>query len=255
MHASTRIALLGLLALPAATRAQDCPLPATIAADRPGNLTGPIVLAAGHLQAETGWSRSRAAGTQVDAVGTTLVRLGLGCGAELRLGFGGLTRTAAVGAAAASATYAPADAWMGTKLRVLRGAATRPHVALILGSLIPTHSAVSHARPEPEAALSAAWELPHGQALVAYGGLAGRWVADHAIGEQLRGASWAFAIGPVGSFLEYSEFARADATARYVGTGLTVLPRASVQLDASLLVPLPRAGADPILGLGLSRRW
>lgn len=247
----TAALLLVILAIPGMASAQDCPAPATIAADRPGNLTAPFVLPAGRTQVEAGWARTRSGDVDAQTIASTLVRVGLSCWAELRLASGGWTRQAGPG----PVTAAIADAWVGTKLRLQRGGGARPHLGLFLGTLVPTHSIFSHRSVEPEASLSALWELPHGQSLLAFGGLASRANGDARVGERLSGISWGFPIGALASFVEYSEFARPGATARYLGTGVQFFPRATVQLDASLLVPVPRPGSDLAIGLGLSRRW
>lgn len=232
-------------------RAEGCELPATIAADRPGNLTMPLVLPVRHLQVEAGWSSARAGDVRARTVGATLLRAGISCGVELRLASGGWVSVDGAGAPARGV----ADAWLGSKVRLARGRGRRPHVALLTGVLVPTHTASSHHRAEPEANLTSMWELPHAQSAALFTGAARRWTGTDFVVERLNGASWGFPIGSLASFLEYSEFLRPGSANRYVATGLQFFPRASVQLDASVTLPVPRSGADAAFGFGLSRRW
>lgn len=148
-----------------------------------------------------------------------------------------------------------ADAWVGTKVRLRRGSGPTPHLALIAGSSVPTHTALSNQRAESELNLAAMWDLPRGQGVVAFTGLASRWAADRFVSERLSGATWAFPVGSLASFVEYSEFARPGAVNRFVATGLQFFPRATVQLDASVIMPVPRAGSDASFGFAFSRRW
>lgn len=240
--------LLGLL--PRTIPAQECAVPATIAADRPGNITLPLVLSAGHVQVEVGGSRTTVGEVHATTVGSSLVRVGLSCAVELRIATGGWASLSGTGTTSSSV----ADFWVGTKVRLRRGSGATPHLALMTGSLVPSRTVVSHQRFEPELDLIAMWDLPRGQGLVAFTGLARRWDAGRFVGERMSAASWTFPVGPLASFAEYSEFARPGAVSRFVATGLQFFPRATVQLDASVIIPVPRAGSDASFGLGFSRR-
>jgi hypothetical protein len=232
-------------------RAQDCAVPSTIAADRPGNLTGPVILPRGHQQLEIGWSHARTGDDRTETVGASLLRVGVSCNAELRVGLSGWSY--------ATSTTGPrnglGDAWLGTKLRLAQNAGLRPELSAITGALIPTHSTFSHREVEPELNLTAAWALPSSQGLLVFVGAAQRASDTDMVTEQLRGISWSRPVGRAATFLEYSEFSRPGSTSRMLGTGLTLFPHAAMQIDGSVLVPLPRAGADVIVGFGLSRRW
>lgn len=231
--------------------AQDCALPATIAADRPGNLTLPLVLPAGHAQLETGWSRSHSGDVRSQVIAATLLRFGLSCGTELRLASAGWLSVDGAGAASRGL----GDAWVGTKIRLLGGSGPRPHLALLSGLLLPTHTISSHQRTEPEVNLTAMWDLPNAQTAALFTGISSRWTGSAFVGERLSGASWAFPVGTLASFVEYSEFVRPRAASRYLATGLQFFPRASIQFDVFVTLPLPRPGSDAAFGFGLARRW
>lgn len=242
---------MALLAPMSGVRAQACELPRIIAADRPGNLTLPLVLPARHVQVEAGWSSVRAGGVRARTVGATLLRAGISCGVEFRLASGGWVTMDGADAPVRGV----ADAWLGSKVRLARGGGRRPHLALLSGVLVPTHTASSHHRAEPEANLTAMWDLAHAQSVALFTGAARRWTGSAFVVERLNGASWAFPVGSLASFLEYSEFVRPGSASRHVATGLQFFPRSSLQLDASLTLPVPRTGSDAAFGFGLSRRW
>ncbi|MCU0634467.1 MAG: transporter [Gemmatimonadaceae bacterium] len=231
--------------------AQQCPTSPSIAADRPGNLTGPSVVTRGHLQFESGANHVRGDGASVSAIGATLLRVGLGCRVEARASSGGWMAATTDG----QRIQGLADGWAGMKALLLAGGGHIPQLAVITGALLPTRSVHSRHHVEPDVTVSAAWALPHGHALLANVGAARRWDADTRVTERLTGASWSFPVHGVGSFVEYSEYVRATSALRILGTGVTLLPRAAMQLDASVLVPLNTARHDPTVGIGLSRRW
>lgn len=247
------IVLLALLMTARDAGAQGCTPPGTIAADRPGNLTAPLVLPTGYAQVEVGSSATRSAGDVSQSVAATLVRVGLSCWAEFRVASGGWVR---MHAAAGEVSSGLADAWIGTKLRLARGAGARPHLGLLVGSLVPVGGSISHQRAEPEADLSAMWELPRGQSALLFAGGASRWAGTGRVFERLSGASWSVPLGSsAASFVEYSEVVRPHTRSRYATTGLQVFPTAAIQLDGFLVVPLPRPRSDLGVGVGLSRRW
>ncbi len=233
--------------------AQQCAVPTTIVGDRPGFLTGPTVLAMGSVQIESGWAMARQSTSTVHAIGTMLLRLPVSCFAEVRFAAGGYMVSRAPSAATSSGM---ADAYAGTKIRIAKGSGIRPHLAMFAGTTVPVGGAFSHNGAEPDAALSALWDLPKGQSALAYTGLASRVGAIGRETERLSGVSWSVPLGTrAGTFVEASEFVRRNARTRYLTTGLQLFPHATLQLDGTVSVPLPRAGSDISFGLGVSRRW
>jgi len=240
-----------LPSLSAVALGQDCPATSTIAADRPGNLTGPNIVPRGFRQLEVGWSHARVGDDRSETVAATLLRVGVLCDAELRLALGGWSYATS----AAGPRTGLGDAWLGAKVRVAQATGWRPELALLGGALVPTHAEFSHHAVEPDVNLTAAWTLPGAQSLLAFAGAARRASGTVTAVEQLRGVSWSLPIGRAGAFVEYSELRQPAGVTRTLGSGLTLYPHATMQLDASVLVPLPRRGADAMLGVGLSRRW
>lgn len=230
--------------------AQHCARPSSIAADRPGNLFGPGIVPAGLVQLETGASAARAAGTSLTTVGATLLRVGVNCRTELRGAIGGWIHQLGGG----TGTRGLGDGWLGAKVRLHDEGAGWPQLAVLTGAVVPSNSAYSQRHLEPEANLAAAWSLPHGQSVLAFAGVAQRHTT-HAVMQDVIGASWSVPMGPVGSFLEYSQYHYTGSLSRNLASGLTLTPHGALQLDASLVVPFGPGSTGATLGVGLSRRW
>lgn len=238
------------LASPLASQ-QHCTPPATIAGDRPGNLTGPSVVPNGSVQVETGVGYSRSGGASLRTLGTTLLRVGLTCRMEARFATSGLMQSGGAGTHATGM----GDSWVGSKIGVLTGGGLIPQLSVLAGMTVPSHSAHSHHSLEPEANLTAAWTLPHGQSLVAFSGVADRADAGARVAERLQGASWWVPVAGVVPFLEYSQVSHADVMTRMIGTGVTLFPIATVQVDGSVIVPVGSGAHGASLGFGVARRW
>jgi hypothetical protein len=230
---------------------QRCTPPATIAGDRPGNLTGPAIVPNGSIQVEAGVGYARAGDATTQTLGATLLRVGLTCRVEARIATSGVLQTSASGARASGL----GDGWLGSKIGVLTGGGIVPQLSVIAGALVPTRSTQSRNSLEPEANLALAWTLPRGQSLVAFSGVARRANGEGRVSEQLQGASWWVPIRGVVPFVEYSQISRSDAMTRMIGTGLTLFPVASIQIDGSVIVPVGPGATGASLGLGISRRW
>jgi hypothetical protein len=250
-----RLGLVLCLALPALAfplaAQQHCTPPATIAGDRPGNLTGPSIVPNGSIQVETGVGYSDTGEASLRTIGSTLLRVGLTCRLEARFATTGLMQSGGSGAH----SMGIGDSWVGSKVGVLTGGGLVPQLSVLAGATLPSHSVHSHHSLEPEANLTAAWTLPHGQSLVAFSGVAHRADADAHVPEQLQGASWWVPVGGVVPFLEYSQVSRNHAITHMIGTGLTLFPIATVQVDGSVIVPVGPGAHGASLGLGVSRRW
>jgi len=233
--------------------AQGCTTTSTIVADRPGFLSGPSVLAKGSVQFESGWAMSRTSGNTAQTIGPSLLRIPLNCRAELRVASGGYVFDHAPSGASISGM---ADGYLGTKLRLVRGSGLRPHLAVFAGSSIPVGGAFSHGRAEPEGDVSALWDLPKGQWVLGYLGLASRVAGDGRENERIAGGTWGIPLGAkAGTFVEVAEFARHDTRSRFVTTGLQVFPFAALQVDGFVTVPVAHAGSNVAVGVGVARRW
>jgi hypothetical protein len=249
-HSRRWLGLACCLALPilaAPVYAQQCSPPATIAGDRPG----PSIVPAGSLQVESGVGYTTSAGGSMAAAGATLVRIGVSCRVEARAATSGWMRASSGGPGVAGI----GDAWLGSKIGVLSGGGLIPQLSILTGTVIPLHSVHSHRALEPEANLAASWSLPRGQSLVAFSGVSQRAEGTARAAEQLQGVSWWVPIRGLVPFVEYSQISRANSMNRMIGTGLTVFPFATLQLDGSVIVPIGPGASGAMLGLGLSRRW
>ncbi len=240
-----------------ASPAPVAPVPvAAIAADRPGFTTGPIVLARGKRQIETGASHIRAGDSRQTNVGEILFRAGLTSRAELRIALNSYDILTAPGARATGIE----DASIGTKIRVVSPgeSAWRPLASLILSTSVATGSAsFGNSGPEPVAVGTAAWSLPASTTLGVNLGVANRvdGAGDRAF-ESLGGASIAFPlVGAVGSYLEYSFANSGGATSGYLNTGLAFTPTPNSQLDLWVARPTSSSSTGFSIGLGLARRW
>lgn len=233
--------------------AQHCAPSESIEADRPGELTGPSVVAKGSLQIESGWEVSRTSGNTAQAIGTSLFRVPVTCRAELRIAAGGYMFDHSPSGEAISGL---ADGYLGTKIRLMEGSGLRPHLAVIAGSSIPVGGEFSHRRAEPEGSLSASWELPYGQSILGFAGLASRVAGTSRESERIAGASWEIPLGEqAGTFVEVVEFSQRDERSRYISTGLRIFPSATLQVDGFVTVPPTHAGSDVAFGVGVARRW
>jgi hypothetical protein len=238
------------LASPLASQS-TCTPPATIAGDRPGNLTGPAIVPNGSVQVETGVGYARSSDATLQTLGATLLRVGVTCRVEARFATSGYLQSSASGARSTGL----GDSWLGSKIGVIAGGGFVPQLSILAGSVVPSRSVHSRHSLEPEANLTASWTLPRGQSLLAFSGVARRADGDARVAEQLQGASWWVPIGGLVPFLEYSQISRANAVTRMIGTGLTLFPIATVQVDGSVIVPVGPGASGAMLGLGISRRW
>jgi hypothetical protein len=127
--------------------------------DRPDFTESASTVAPGRLQLEAGYTFSREGGTRTHAFGEVLARIGLHPLLELRVGLNSFVF--ADGPSGDDEGFE--DLVLGTKIRLLRPAASeplRPAAALLLGAFIPTGATgISGERLTPEAKLALAWEL------------------------------------------------------------------------------------------------
>ncbi len=230
-----------------------------LAGDRPGFTTGPVLVAPGHRQVESGYSYSRAGGDRGHAIGEVLLRAGLTSAVELRVALNSYELASGPDGRAAGMD----DALVAAKVRLLSagdGPSLCPQAALLVGTSLPSGSrAFGRRASEPEALLSASWSAPHGTALTANARTARRGAGEGAhVAEYGYGASLAWPVAAhVGSYLEYttSWTGVGGGEQRYLNTGLTLVPGHVVQLDTWTALGLHRGAPEYSLGLGVVRRW
>jgi hypothetical protein len=242
--------------------------PGPVAADRPGYTDTPVPLPAHAVQLETGVTddRSGQAGTRTVYVsaGETLLRLGVGAHAELRL-FGNSYAVRSVDNAPRVSGMEDAKVGAKVNLRAIPDSvhSWAPNVALLAATTLPTGAAgLSAGSAQPEAKVAMNWTTPTPFSLysnVGYGTI------YNETGRAQRGwtsvASW-WSVNPRASvFVEGLVYRRISGSgsgtaARDADAGFTWLVTDRFQLDL-------RAGrgfgsessTERFAGVGLARRW
>jgi hypothetical protein len=241
----------------------------TISADRPSVAESAQVVGKGRVQLETGlqWERQRDDELHTRTLSTpTLLRIGLGDSAELRIETEGRTVIHASEPSSGEHTTvaAYADTELGIKWRLAEQQGEGfgpPSLALLLHAALPSGSRELRGHGvRPSLRLSAEWELAGGYSFglmpglgvdsddagkrYGYGVLAAE--VDKALSERLHG------------FVELAapQIARAShgGTQAIVDTGLTWLVNRNCQVDVSVAHGLNRRSPDLALGFGLSLR-
>jgi Putative MetA-pathway of phenol degradation len=242
--------------------------PGPVAADRPGYTDTPVALPPRAVQLETGVTDDQSgqpgARTEYVSAGETLLRVGVGANAELRL-FGNSYAIRAVDNT--PRVRGMEDAKVGAKvnLRAIPDSvhSWAPNVALLAATTLPTGaSGLSAGSAQPEAKIAMNWTTPTPFSLysnVAYGTI------YNEIGRAQRAwtsvASW-WSVNPrVALFVEGLAIGRisgsgSETAGRDVDGGITWLVTDRFQLDV-------RAGrgfgtetsSERFIGAGLARRW
>lgn len=266
-HAARFSLLLAALCLPlAAAAAGDDD---TISPDRPSVAESSRVVGKGRFQIETGiqWDRQRSDDVHERTLTTpTLLRIGLGERAELRIETDGRTivhdSDPASGEHTVTAGYA--DTSLGVKWHLAdqqEGQIGKPSLGLLLHADLPSGSRHFRGRGvRPSLRLAADWELPKGYELTVMPGVG--------VDSDERGARYRYGVLAVELDKAFSDrvhgfaelaaprIARADhgGTQAVFDAGLTWLVDKDVQLDAALMRGLNRRTPDLSLTFGLSLR-
>jgi hypothetical protein len=251
--------------------APPAPPSAELVTDRPDQTESAAVVPPGSVQLETGIYGAAEGGdprSETTALGSTLVRIGLVEGLELRLGWGGWEREEEGGAASEGA----ADAGLGLKVRLWEARGARPQAALLAGVSLPGgERGRSSERYDPAFRLAFAHDLAPGAALGYNLGLAwssepaepGGGRAGNTTSARLEyTATLGFGLSDrLGAFVELFGDAPVDAPAGAAGpvhaadAGLTLLVNPRLQLDLAVGAGLTDEAPDRFFTAGLSVRW
>ncbi len=214
----------------------------------------------GNVQAEGGYTFSRATSQRANTLGELLVRIGLGNHLELRVEPGSYSWvTSSTGSQSGRE-----DGELGVKLRVHDATEDRPSpvpaVALIFASSVPTGGTVfRERRPQPEVKFATEWTLTHRLGLGTNLDFARPVDNDQRYTEFAASASLGFDMAHgVGAFFEVFGFAPEISGAKrtgYFDTGMTASLSADLQVDLRGGVGLNGAGPDYFVGVGVVRRW
>jgi len=227
--------------------------------DRPDFTESTSIVVPGAVQAEGGYTFSRAGPEKESAFGELLVRFSLTHFAELRIEPGSYTHTTAPGESISGRE----DGEIGAKLRLHNAGddpSPIPAVALVFGSTVSTGTrSLRDSHSQPEVKLSSEWTITDKIGLATNVDVA-RPVADgRRYTEYSASASFGFELSPkVGTFAEAFGFAPQLSGAkhtRYLDTGVTASLSPNFQVDLRVGVGLNHAGPDYFLGAGLVRRW
>jgi len=254
-HAMSTLGVIGLVGCASADTSRE-----PLVTDRPDFTESTSTMAPHEVQAEGGYTRTRAGGETSNTVGELLVRIGLTHFAELRLEPGSYSRVASP----AGTETGWEDSEIGAKVRLHNAADDHPSavpaVALVFGSSIPTGSNVFRERhAQPEVKLASEWTLTHRLGLATNFDVA-RPVADaRRYTELAASASFGFELSPrYSAFAEAFGFAPEIAGAKhtsYLDSGVAAILSPNLQIDIRGGVGLNGVGPDYFVGAGLARRW
>lgn len=252
---TARWALLSLLAVVAcAHRRAGAVAPGPIVTDRPDFTEATAVVAAGHVQAEGGYTLSGEGRLHEHSFGELLLRVGLAPRAELRL-----TSNYVVARAGTLQSSGMEDASVGAKLGFLDAAhGIVPATSIIVATSVPTGaSAVSDGRATPEAKLVLGWDLPFGTSL----GVNANWSRPVDERGRLDAHAWSASFGHgiterVGAYAEAFSLSevRGGPAARFANGGLSFAASDALQFDVRAGAQLGGSHAF-FTGVGISRRW
>jgi Putative MetA-pathway of phenol degradation len=231
-----------------------------IVTDRPDFTESTSTVSPGVVQAEGGYTFSRAAIEKSNTIGELLLRIGLTRNAELRLEPGSYSRVSSpVGTLSGRE-----DGELGAKIRLHAARDHHPSpvpaVALVVATSVPTGSdTFRENRPQPEVKLASEWTLTDRLGLAMNFDVA-RPVADsRRFTELAASASFGIDLSPrFDAFVELfgfaPEFEGAKHT-RYLDTGITASLGPNLQVDLRGGVGLNGTAPDYFVGAGIAHRW
>lgn len=257
MSKSLLLSALAVLASAAQAQTNPAPSPAAMGADRPDFTEGTDVVGPGVFQIEGGYTYTRSGKTREHSLGEALLRIGSGSRFEWRLGLPNYLIERDGGR-----TSGFDDAFLGTKYVVAPSIGSRPAIAVLAGTTLPTGAkSIGENDYQPEAKLAADWNFNERTDLGVNLGYARASDGGRRFDQVLASASLAYALTPKwGSFYELYGFAKADATGksgRYFDTGVSYQVNANLQVDARVGFGLFNrvGGPDYFTGVGASRRF
>lgn len=258
--------LLPVLFLIAAPGLADDP---DLVTDRPDQTESAVSVPPGFVQLEIGAliGDDDEGGVSVEfrEVGSTLVRVGLFEGTELRVGWSGFVEETVKTAGARAKSDGVGDASLGFKTELLDERGRRPRVAILAATSLPLgDSDVTSDRFDPSARLSFSHTLSDRVGLGYNAGVELATGFDEAgLEHTLSSAIYTVALGVglsdrTGAFFElFGDLplsAPGGATHSF-DAGITYLLRPNLQLDVAVGVGLSEDAADTFAGVGVSWRW
>lgn len=258
-------AAVALLALAAPLAAQDFSgLKEPINPDRPDFTNGPILVAPGHLQVETGYTYTRTGSEKSSSLGEILLRYAFDDRWEARLGLNSYDwiDTGVPGERRISGFE---DPFVEVKIRLNDAEAEhRPHgvpaMGLLLNTTIPVGArALTADAWQPTATFALHWDLPAEWSLESNLGYTYAADGDQRFDQVFASLSAGFQLNEkLGGFLEGYAFSKesagGDAT-EYADVGLAYLLSNDLALDVRVGTGLAQPHPNWFTGLGLSIRF
>jgi hypothetical protein len=240
-----------------ASAAYRTPLAGT---DRPGYSFGTATVPLGGMQAEVGYTDTRAGSLTYQTLGEGLLRIGAGPTTELRV----FSNSYALRRDGGIRDDGMEDAKIGVKQRLWAGRAASglgsSSVALMAGTSIPTGAVGFGADAwQPEALLAAALPLNAKLSLVPnVGDVYARLGSERA--HRLLGslAAWYTVSSRLGVFGEWGGSRLADDASshlNYLDAGFAIVPVPALQLDLRVGHGMNGMKNDNYVGAGIVRRW
>ncbi len=244
---------LGLAALAPRAGASDLP---PLVADRPTQSYSAVVVPAGMIQNELGYTHARVEGATFDALGEWFFRWGVIDDLEVNVLLGSL---AWVDAPGAGAEHGWTDGRLGLKWTSQHGVGPRPTAALLLGTSLPTGDPVFREDTlQPEAIIAMVWGLGGRFALGANVGWAwasrdlqrfDRWLGSLVLAADLGRGFGAFVEG-----FGYLREEPGGSDTGYLDAGVSYLVSPAVVVDARVGAGRNGLDEDWLVGLGVTWR-
>lgn len=259
------LAAIALLSLAVPLAAQDFSgLKEPIGPDRPSFTNGPLLVAPGHLQIETGYTFARTGAEKASSLGEILLRYAVDDRWEARLGLGSYDWIDS-GVPGERRISGFEDPFVEVKVRLNDAEAEhRPHGVPAMGLLLQTTVPVG-ARAltsdvwQPRAALALHWDLPARWTLESDLGYSYAADGDRRFDQLFASVSAGFQLNDkVGGFLEGYVFSKESAdgsTASYADVGLSYLVSNDLMLDIRVGTGLDQPHPHWFTGLGAAIRF
>jgi hypothetical protein len=259
------LAAIALLALAAPLAAQDFSgLKEPVQPDRPSFTNGPILVAPGHLQVETGYTYTRTGSEKAGSLGEILLRYAVDDRWEARLGLGSYDWIDS-GVPGERRTSGFEDPFAEVKIRLNDAEAEHrahgvPAMGLLVRTTIPVGARALTADVwQPTATLALHWDLPAEWSLESNVGYSYAADGDRRFDQLFASVSAGFSINERwGGFLEGYIFSKesADGSAtHYADAGLSYALSKDVALDVRLGAGLDKPRPNWFTGLGASVRF
>jgi Putative MetA-pathway of phenol degradation len=228
-----------------------------IEADRPDFTESPGTVPPGSIQAEAGYTYSRAESSTNHSIGELLVRVPAGSSAEVRVGFNSYSIEHASGGERRGFE----DIEVGTKVRLVEREERSlvPNASILLLSTLPTgHRGIGSRVMQPTVKLALGWDLSETWSLQSNTNYSYASEDGTRFSQWANSASLGAEVTPrLETFVEW--FGRSPASlgakrADYLNTGMAMKFGGLLRLDARIGTNA-RTARDYFAGLGVARRW